>query len=207
MNKQIEVTENEIEENFKELKKKGKKKSTIKEILNITEYQYNKLNRALKEERQTEVKEKVTKRKEKKENKPKFSSVESKARYEAIDIISRKYLGYKESKDFNSYLAAKLDKMSYDYSYEVILSTILECKNPMEYAVTHKKFKNDIGKISYLCAIISNNLKDTLKMKQKKELMQEGLEKRDETDYTLLNKEKITMPTQRKDFSIFLDED
>ena len=56
MNKQIEVTENEIEENFKELKKKGKKKSTIKEILNITEYQYNKLNRALKEEGQTEVK-------------------------------------------------------------------------------------------------------------------------------------------------------
>ena len=124
-----------------------------------------------------------------------------------IQLLHSRYLGYEDSKDFNSYLAKRLDAMSYEYSYEIILSTIIDCKKSMDYAITHKEFKTDIGKISYLCAIISNNLKDTLKTKQKKELIQEGLEKRDEIDYTLLNKEKITIPTKRKDFSIFLDED
>lgn len=209
MNKEIEITQDEMEEKFKIMKQEGKKKSTIKKELNITDYQYNKINKKIKEEGQCNNKKTIEQKKKPKEIKKKtnFSSAESKARYEAIDILSKKYLGYEDSKDFNSYLAKRLDAMSYEYSYEIILSTIIDCKKSMDYAIAHKEFKTDIGKISYLCAIISNNLKDTLKTKQKKELIQEGLEKRDEIDYTLLNKEKITIPTKRKDFSIFLDED
>jgi len=39
----------------------------------------------------------------------------------------------------------------------VINRTIDKTYNSIQYAIQHKEFKNDIGKISYIFAIIKNN--------------------------------------------------
>ena len=76
----------------------------------------------------------------------------------------------------------------------------------MDYANSNKEFNNEVQKISYLCAIIKNNLNNTLKEREKREQRNKGLEKR-EINYEEANKVIVTTKTKRRDFSIYLDDD
>lgn len=202
----------ELKNKIKLYLEKGTTRKDIVKKLNITYYTFDKLKKELKENNELDLK-KMTKIANPKSSNQKnindicFSSPETRARYEAIDIISRKYLGYETGQqNFNSFLSRKIEAMSYSYSYNVILATIKKCENNLTYAVQHKTFESDAHKISYLCAIINNNLKRTLDEKEKKQRINKGLEKR-EKDYGEINQNIVTSPTKRMDFSIFLDED
>ena len=47
-----------------------------------------------------------------------------------------------------------------DYSFEIILYTFKICKSKIEYALQTKTFENEEKKISYIMAIVSNNIND-----------------------------------------------
>lgn len=47
-----------------------------------------------------------------------------------------------------------------NYSYEIILYTFKICKAKIDYSIDTKDFKDEISKISYIIAIINNNIND-----------------------------------------------
>lgn len=201
--------EEELKQNIKEMLEKGKKRKDIAKKLGITLYKFDKIKKELKENKELDFKkmaEVTNPKKHKTKEEINFFSPETKARYEAIDLISRKYLNYQSGQTFNTFLSKKIEAMGYSYSYNVILATIKKCENNLTYAITHKQFDSDIHKISYLCAIINNNLNNTLKEREKKEQINKGLEKR-EINYEEINKTIVSAPSKRRDFSVFLDED
>ena len=60
--------------------------------------------------------------------------------------------------------------------YPILLETIKYCEENINWALDNKEFKNEIGKISYVFAIISNNIHDVAKglsRKQKANNVQE----------------------------------
>lgn len=203
--------EEELKNNVKEMLENGKKRKDIAKKLNITLYMFDKIKKELIANNELDLKqmEKVTnsqKKITKNIEEINFSSPENKARFEVIDLLSKRYLNYSPGQKFNTFLCKKIEAMSYAYSYSIILATAKKCLNNMDYANSNKEFNNEVQKISYLCAIIKNNLNNTLKEREKREQRNKGLEKR-EINYEEANKVIVTTKTKRRDFSIYLDDD
>lgn len=98
---------------------------------------------------------------------------ENEDRKNVIEKFAVDFLDYKPGQVFPTVLTKKLKELEF-YGYDVINRTIDKAYNSIQYAIQHKDFKNDIGKISYIFAIIKNNINDVYK-----QVVQE--EKRSET--------------------------
>lgn len=57
-------------------------------------------------------------------------------------------------------IANKNTEKKADYTYEIILYTFKVCKSKIDYAIQTKTFENEEKKISYIMAIVSNNIND-----------------------------------------------
>lgn len=72
-------------------------------------------------------------------------------------------------------MTKKLKELEF-YGYDVINKTIEKTYNSIQYAIQHKEFINDVGKISYIFGIIKNNINDVYK-----QTVQQEREKKNET--------------------------
>lgn len=82
-----------------------------------------------------------------------------------VSKIAYDFLGYQTGQKFPSYIQKKLNELKF-YSYDVILRTIENMQDNILYYMNNKEFKNESGKISYIFAIISNNINDVNKSYQ-----------------------------------------
>lgn len=98
---------------------------------------------------------------------------ENEDRKNVIERFAVDFLDYKPGQVFPTVLTKKLKELEF-YGYDVINRTIDKAYNSIQYAIQHKEFKSDVGKISYIFAIIKNNINDVYK-----QVVQEG--KRSET--------------------------
>ncbi len=57
-------------------------------------------------------------------------------------------------------IANKNTEKKADYTYEIILYTFKICKSKIDYALQTKSFENETNKISYIMAIVNNNIND-----------------------------------------------
>ena len=79
-------------------------------------------------------------------------------------------LGYKKGEKIPSFLFKKLKEYEVaSIGYEVLLATIKDERKNIQWAINNKEFKNEIGKISYIFAILSNHWKDSKKKMKIKE--------------------------------------
>ena len=83
-------------------------------------------------------------------------------REEFLDMFATDFLGYKKGQVFPTVLCKRLKELEF-YGYDVINQTVKKCKSSIEYALTHKDFASENGKISYIFAIIKNNINDVYK--------------------------------------------
>ena len=132
---------------------------------------------------------------------------EEEYRQKCIDILCTKYFCYNETKQFNPILVSKLNNLyKQSFSYKIIYNSILYSMKNLDYANT-KVFSSDYQKISYMMAIIKNNLKIVWKKMQRQEEAYEGFTKKinDEEIIHQLNKNIISKPLPKRDMSKFLD--
>lgn len=87
---------------------------------------------------------------------------ENEDRKNVIEKFAVDFLDYKPGQVFPTVLTKKLKELEF-YGYDVINRTIDKTYNSIQYAIQHKDFKNDVGKISYIFAIIKNNINDVYK--------------------------------------------
>lgn len=95
---------------------------------------------------------------------------ENEDRKNVIEKFAVDFLDYKPGQVFPTVLTKKLKELEF-YGYDVINRTIDKVYNSIQYAIQHKEFKSDVGKISYIFAIIKNNINDVYKqtVQQEKE--------------------------------------
>ena len=95
---------------------------------------------------------------------------ENEDRKNVIEKFAIDFLDYEPGQVFPTVLTKKLKELEF-YGYDVINRTIDKVYNSIQYAIQHKEFKSDVGKISYIFAIIKNNINDVYKrtVQQEKE--------------------------------------
>ncbi|MBQ3543406.1 MAG: hypothetical protein IJA34_00200 [Lachnospiraceae bacterium] len=125
-------------------------------------------------------------------------------RINLIDYICRTFLGYNEGQPFPTSLPKKLNELSY-YDNAVIKATFESCKSDILYWLEHKNFSSEYGKISYMFAIINNNISDI----NKKFIRQEKIKHREEANIQHYTDPSLTTGTNKsgKDLSAFLGGD
>lgn len=122
---------------------------------------------------------------------------ENENRKKVIEKFAIDFLDYKPGQVFPTVLTKKLKELEF-YGYDVINRTIDKAYNSIQYAIQHKDFKNDIGKISYIFAIIKNNINDVYK-----QTVQQEKEKKDETVCEIDNEVDIdNIQTKHKEKNI-----
>lgn len=87
---------------------------------------------------------------------------ENEDRKNVIEKFAIDFLDYESGQVFPTVLTKKLKELEF-YGYDVINRTIDKAYNSIQYAIQHKEFKSDVGKISYIFAIIKNNINDVYK--------------------------------------------
>ena len=92
-------------------------------------------------------------------------------------------------------------------SYKVIFNTIKYQERSLDYA-NLKPMASEYQKISYMMAIIKNNLNVVYKKIQKQEKIREGKDKQidDKKLVNQLNKNIVSKPSEKIDMSDFLDD-
>ncbi len=88
----------------------------------------------------------------------------NKFRSQVIDKFSYEYLDYVPGQIFPTLFFRKLKELEF-YGYEIIYKTMCKCDNNIQWSIKNKEFKNEAGKISYIFAIIKNNINDVYKEK------------------------------------------
>ena len=119
-----------------------------------------------------------------------------------VTRIANEFLGYQAGQKFPAYIQKKLNELNY-YSYDVILKTIDKMSDKIMYYMNNKEFKNESGKISYIFAIISNNINDVNKEYQWKKKNEEHEHHTEIVDIP----EEIPTLSKVKDISSWLDGD
>ena len=97
---------------------------------------------------------------------------ENENRKKVIEKFAIDFLDYEPGQVFPTVLTKKLKELEF-YGYDVINRTIDKAYNSIQYSIQHKEFKNDIGKISYIFAIIKNNINDVYKQVLREEKIKE----------------------------------
>lgn len=99
---------------------------------------------------------------------------ENEDRKNVIERFAVDFLDYKPGQVFPTVLTKKLKELEF-YGYDVINRTIDKAYNSIQYAIQHKEFKSDVGKISYIFAIIKNNINDVYKQVVQEEKRSEAV--------------------------------
>jgi hypothetical protein len=95
----------------------------------------------------------------------------------------------------------KLEELGKSYGWEVVFKTFKHCENDIKFWINQKDFKSEYYKLTYLMAIISNNIND-IYMKHKKEKIKK--ETNTYVDINLLNDEVVPNKVNTNDISQFL---
>lgn len=132
---------------------------------------------------------------------------ENENRKKVIEKFAIDFLDYEPGQVFPTVLTKKLKELEF-YGYDVINRTIDKTYNSIQYAIQHKDFKNDIGKISYIFAIIKNNINDVYRQVLREEKIKE--KQKTQTDYfeSISESELMNIGSKKKakDISEFLEE-
>ena len=129
-------------------------------------------------------------------------------RKHVIDKFATEFLGYVPGQVFPTILTKKLKELEF-YGYDVINRTIDKSYNSIQYALRIKEFRSDMGKISYIFAIIKNNINDVYKQvlaeEKSEKRQQEQIAHIDVVDeQTIMD---IGTKQKAKDISSFLEDD
>ena len=132
---------------------------------------------------------------------------ENEDRKKTIDIIASDFLNYQPGQVFPTVLTKKLKELEF-YGYDVILKTIEKCRKSIEYSMNTKSFKNDLNRISYIMAIIRNNIIDVYKECLREEKI---INKQEEqtTNFDVVDEQSmmnIGSKIKAKDISDFLED-
>jgi len=133
-----------------------------------------------------------------------LSPEEEKYRKECIDIMCKRYFDYNKTKHFNPVLVSRIQNLNKYAPYKIIYNTIVYHQNNLDYAST-KTFSSEFQKISYMIAIIKNNLSKVYKDMQEKEELQKKSTISDSLAREL-TKKRVTKPTKRLDMTDLLDD-
>lgn len=132
---------------------------------------------------------------------------------ETIDKIKRLmyegYFGYKPDQPGCTYGYKEINELHKFYSADVILQTIDEVSNRIEYALDNIEFNSEFSMMKYVFAIIRNSIKDVddkeqrkkerMKILQAKEYEDVFIDEADDTNSVLAN--------TANDLSDFLEDD
>lgn len=88
-------------------------------------------------------------------------------RADFLDMFASEFLGYETGQVFPTVLCKRLKELEF-YGFDVINQTVKKCRSSIGYAITHKEFANENAKISYIFAIIKNNINDIYRQVTKK---------------------------------------
>ena len=121
-------------------------------------------------------------------------------RFLCIDYLSS-LLGYDDNLPAPTFLYKKLEEMN-KCGYKVIYKTIDQQEEAILWAVEHKEFKNEINKISYIMAILRNNVIDVYK-----EEKATAIKERQQDQAKVISFDDYKVQKQKtKDISRWLDE-
>ena len=125
-----------------------------------------------------------------------------------FDMFESEYLGYEKGQIVPTVLCKRLQELEF-YGFDVINQTVKKCHSSIEYALTHKDFANENGKISYIFAIIKNNINDVYKECQRKEKIEERQEKKIVIIETVDERSIMDIGSKQKgkDISEFLEDE
>ena len=187
-----------VEETLAELKiKRTLFKEIVLKLENLGLYDKEKIQQAIKK-RKTTLKNKDY------NSRIKLSTEEEQYRKKSIDVMCRRYFDYNKTKHFNPVLVSKLQGLNKFSSYKTIYNTIIYQQQNLDYANT-KVFSSDFQKISYMIAIIKNNLSKVYTEMKEKEINAHNLTITDSLAREL-TKSRVTKPTKRLDMSSLLDD-
>lgn len=183
--------------------------------LKISRKDFKEIVKKLKKENlydEEEIKKAMKRRKRKEytsahKSKQKLSPEEENYRKKCIEFLCTRYFSYNETHRFNPVLVTKLQQLHSISSYKIIFNTIIYQKKNLDYA-NRKPMASEFQKISYMMAIIRNNLHIVYKKIKRKENIEESKEKKSNTSNLAnqLNKTIISKPTDKIDMSQFLDD-
>ena len=125
---------------------------------------------------------------------------ETDTRNAIVKKIANEFLGYQDGQKFPPYIQKKLNELGY-YSYDVILKTIEKKYDTIMYYMNNKEFRNESGKISYIFAIISNNINDVNKSYQ----WEKKCEQQEHSTEVIDIPEAAPQPSKARDMSEWLD--
>jgi len=106
---------------------------------------------------------------------------------------------YKEVNNINS------------YGFDIINATIEENMDSIMYALSHKDFNSEVGKVRYVMAIIKNNINDIYKKEQR--LNKSSLESRCKVEQGAITEEEIAIEDKpilvkpKRDIRAWLEDD
>ena len=137
-----------------------------------------------------------------------LSKKEENFRKLCISFLCEKYFNYKITKKINPVLITKLKQLNSCASYEVIYNTLQSQEKNLNYIHSNKKFNNDIQEMSYLLAVVKNNLTQINEKININNAINEAKLKStsmNEDIIEMLNQKIETKPTQKRDLSEFID--
>lgn len=163
-------------------------------------YDEDTIKKAMKRKKQRE-------NKENNKNKVKLPPQEEEYRKKCIDFLAKEYFNYNNTHHINPLLIKKIKELHEHGSYQLIFFTIISEKENLAYAST-KNMSSEYNTISYMMAIIRNNLnksREKLKLQQK---INQGMAKKYNDTSTIndLNNQITTKPTTRIDMSDLIDD-
>lgn len=127
---------------------------------------------------------------------------ENEDRKRVIERFATEFLDYVPGQVFPTVLTKKLKELEF-YGYDVINKTIDKSYKSIQYALRIKDFRNDVGKISYIFAIIKNNINDVYKQV----LAEEKDQKREYNIDTSVDIENIQITHKEKNITKWLEDD
>lgn len=93
------------------------------------------------------------------------------SRKAVIDYISD-LVGYENGMKFPTIMTRKLNEYEF-YGYDIVLDTIKENADRIDWCLNNKEFSNESSKLSYIFGIISNTINDVyLKHKRQEKQLQ-----------------------------------
>lgn len=130
--------------------------------------------------------------------KKKLSKEENEYRIQAISKLAN-LLGYPPKAKMPTYIFKALKELE-GFGYQAVDQTIVDKTEDIEWALTHKDFASEHGRISYILAIIQNHCKETYDRLIKEKL------KEDKEDLPVEIEEVRQIDQKVKDISRFLDD-
>ena len=122
--------------------------------------------------------------------------------------MCEKYFNYNITKQMNPILVTKLKKLNSYASYEVIYRTMQTQEAKLNYIHSNKNFNSENQEMSYLLAVIKNNLVEINKKLNINNAINDAKLKAtnmNEDIIEMLSQNIETKPTTKRDLSEFID--